>query len=238
MAKVHSLDALTLKQLENFGLCDSHGLTTAKTAEKFLKTVGIALRYWRTDRLPLASLYQAAWGGIDTPPKKEKDEPGKTSPREEAQRKAIELTNYLLATHNGIEVNVIANRLSLVHRGLIPALYRLVRRHRPVTELGDVSVTGRKVFHWMEENKEVTAGTVRTFLGIVSSDLNNDPAYKALAELQSVMLVDRGPFVMRKAGIPYLSKEGYPYHCFHLVHEDLMRAAMKLSHEEAAGQVR
>ena len=201
MPKIQSLDALTFRQLENFGLQNSHGLTSTKSAEKFLKTVGIALRYWRTDRLPLASLYQAAWGRADSPPKKGKDEPGKTSPREEAQRKAIELTNHLLATHQGIEVNVIANRIALVHRDLVPALYTLVRRHRPVTDLSEVSVTGRKVFQWMGENKEVTAGTVRKFLGIVASDLNNDPAYKALAELQSLMLVDRGPFVMRKKGI-------------------------------------
>ncbi len=234
MSKIHSLDALRQKQLESFGVNNFKKFTSTKSAEKFLKTVGIALRYWRTERLPLASLYQAAWGRVEVPPKKAKDEPGKINVREEAQRRAIELTNHLLATHLGIEVNVIAGRIALVHRDLAPALYVLVRRHRPVTDLSDVSLQARKVFHWMEENKETTAGQVRKFLGIPATDLNNDPAYMALAELQSRMLVDRGPFIMRKEGIPYLSKEGYPYHCFHLAHQDLVKTSSRLSLEQAA----
>ncbi len=234
MPKLQSLNALMLKQQEKFGLNNSKNFASAKSAETFLESVGMALRYWRTERLPMASLYQAAWGKIDTPPQKVKGEPGNSSLREEAQRRAIELTNYLLVTHQGIEVNVIADRISLVHRDLVPSLFVLVRHHRPVTDLSGVSLQARKVFHWMEQNNETTAGAVRKFLGVTVSDLNNDPAYKALAELQSLLLVDRGPFMMRKEGIPYLSKEGYPYHCFHLAHQDLVLASARLSLEEAA----
>jgi len=55
-----------------------------------------------------------------------------------------------------------------------------------------------------------------------------------LAELQSQVLIDRGPYLVRKSGIPYLSKEGYPYHCFHHAHADLVKASVKISREEAA----
>jgi len=230
---IHSKDdPLVQKQWENFGLTDKTSLTSVKSAEKFLKNVGIALRYWRTEKLPLASLYQAAVGSPDTPPK-EKTRSG-ISARLDAQRIAIELTNHLLASHQGIEVNTIANRITLVHRDLVPSLYVLVRNHRPLDDVKDVSLLARKVFQFIEQNKETTAGLVRKFLGMPVSDLNNNPAYKVLAELQSKFLIDRGPFVMRKTGIPYLSKEGYPYHCFHRAHEDLVKAATRITPEDAS----
>ena len=58
------------------------------------------------------------------------------------------------------------------------------------------------------------AGDLRKKMGI-KSGLQEDPAYQALSELQQHLLVDRGPFIMRERGVPYLSKEGYPYHFFH-----------------------
>jgi len=225
-------DARIQKQLENFGLTEPSRLTSVKSAEKFLKKVGIALRYWRTEKIPLASLYQAAVGSPGAPPK-EKTVAG-ISQREEAQRIAIELTNHLLASHQGIEVNTIADRICLVHRDLVPSLYVLVRHHRPPDDLKDISVQAKKIFRFIEQSKETTAGQVRKFLGMPAIDLNNDPAYNALAELQSKLLVDRGPFLVRKSGIPYLSKEGYPYHCFHLAHEALVRESTRLTREEAA----
>ncbi len=225
------IDPLIQKQLEKFGLTDKTRLTSVKSAEKFLKNVGIALRYWRAEKLPLASLYQAAVGSIETPPK-EKNVHG-ISLREEGQRIAIELTNHLLASHQGIEVNVIANRIAIVHRDLIPSLYALVRHYRPPDDLKGISKQAREVFQFIEQSKETTAGLVRKFIGIPAGDLNNDPAYNALAELQSHFLIDRGPFLMRKSGIPYLSKEGYPYHLFHRVHADLVGAATKITREDA-----
>src|SRR5262249_20922310 len=51
----------------------------------------------------------------------------------------------------------------------------------------------------------------------------------ALAELQRHLLVDRGPFVVPKKGIPYLSREGYPYHLVHQAHDDLVRAARAMT---------
>jgi hypothetical protein len=233
MPGVHTLEELAKQQIKNFGLNNPGGLNTTKSAEKFLQSVGIALRYWSTPNLPLASLYQAAWGTPNAPPPKGKDESAESSPREEALRKAIGLTNHLLASHQGIEVNVIGKRLALVHRDLVPTLYVAVRNHRPVTGLTDVTPQARKVFHFMEQQKDTTAGAVRKFLGIKATDLNNDPAYQALAELQSRMLVDRGPFIMEKKGIPYLSKEGYPYHCFHRAHKELVSASAGIRREDA-----
>lgn len=225
-------EALVKKQLRQFGLTDNTRLTSVKSVEKLMKNVGIALRYWRTEKLPLASLYQAACGNPKAPPK-EKFSPG-VSQREEAQRIAIELTNHLLASHQGIEVNVIAGRIALVHRDLVPSLYVLVRNHGTTDDLSGVSPLAKKVFHFITETRETTAGLVRKFLGMPVVDLNNDPAYLALAELQSNFLIDRGPYQIRKTGIPYLSKEGYPYHCFHLAHPELVKSAAKLSRSDAA----
>src|SRR5262252_9713843 len=81
---------------------------TEDDAIRFMKSVKFALRYNSTPTLPLASMYGAA-----------KD-----------QRKAIELTNILLARDEVVETNVIANRLVLVHRDVVPALYVLRVRFR------------------------------------------------------------------------------------------------------------
>ena len=74
---------------------------------------------------------------------------------------------------------------------------------------------------------------MRQRLGL-RADPRNDPAYAALAELTAVLLVDRGPFVIPKAGIPYLSTEGYPYHLVAEAHPEIVRSAARLRVEAAA----
>src|SRR5215472_6661618 len=78
-------------------------IETEREAIEFMKRVKFALRYNSTPSLPLASMYAAV---------------GET-------RRAIELTNALLARREVVETNVIADRLVLVHRGVVPALYAL-----------------------------------------------------------------------------------------------------------------
>src|SRR5438105_15889590 len=83
-------------------------IETEDDAVKFMKSVKFALRYNSTPSLPLASMYQAAGD----------------------QRRAIELTNALLARNEVVETNVIADRLVLVYREIVPALYVLRVRLR------------------------------------------------------------------------------------------------------------
>src|SRR5438876_583487 len=78
--------------------------------------------------LPLASLYHAAAG-----PEREKA----------ALVRAIELTNGLMGTGAGIEVNVIAERLALVHRSVMPFLYALVRRRQAADDVSDLTLGAR-----------------------------------------------------------------------------------------------
>ena len=68
----------------------------------------------------------------------------------------------------------------------------------------------------------------------IKSGLQEDPAYQAFGELQHHFLVDRGPFKTPEKGIPYLSKEGYPYHFFHEAHLELVNAARQLTNKQAA----
>jgi len=60
-----------------------------------------------------------------------------------------------------------------------------------------------------------------------------DPADLAVAELQREMLIDRGPSSVPKNGIPYLSKEGFPYRIFEKAHPDLVKAARKMNTDAA-----
>jgi hypothetical protein len=214
------LDALQRHQDEAFGLVGPV-ITRLRDAERFLSRVGIALRYSATRGLPLASLYRAF---------------GAVSGEKATLRPAIALTNRLLGEAHGIEVHVIAERVTLVHRSLMPALYALVRRGRPVSDLSGLSVGARTALSLLEEKKQVTAGDVRERLG-ARFDARHDPAYAALGELARELLVDRGPFEIPKAGIPYLSTEGYPYHLFHLVHAELAAAAQRYSVREASQEV-
>jgi hypothetical protein len=84
------------------------GIRTESEACRFMKSVKFALRYGATPGLPLPSIYSAAGD----------------------KRLAIELTNALLARGEAIETNVLAGRLVLAHRDVVPALYALRTRFR------------------------------------------------------------------------------------------------------------
>src|SRR5215471_3214876 len=115
-------------------------IETEDEAIKFLKHVKFALRYNSTPALPLASMYGAA-----------KD-----------QRRAIELTNALLARDEVVETNVIADGLVLVHRDVVPALYALRSRFR-ASQLSDPA---EKALRLIREDGTATSGDVRRFLGV------------------------------------------------------------------------
>src|SRR5215470_7736165 len=186
-------------------------IETEDDAIKFLRRVKFALRYNSTPAFPLASMYGAA----------------------RDQRRAIELTNALLARDEVIETNIIADRLVLVHRDIVPALYVLRTRFR-ASRLSDYA---EKAFHLIREDGTATAGDVRRFLG-VDGVKRPDPADVALGDLQREMLIDRGPSSVPENGIPYLSKEGFPYRIFDKAHSDLVRAAKKISTDDALEVIR
>jgi hypothetical protein len=179
-------------------------------AVKFMKRVKFALRYNSTPSLPLPSMFEAAHD----------------------KRIAIELTNALLATKEVVETNVIADRLVLVHRDVVPALYMLRTRRVP-----NLSQNAARAFELIQENGTATVGDVRRFLGVEGLK-RPDPADIAVGDLQREMLIDRGPSSVPKKGIPYLSKEGFPYRVFAKAHPDLIKAAKKLSSEEALQIIR
>jgi hypothetical protein len=212
------LDSLQERQDEALELNSPAPISGLQEADQFLSGVGIALRYGPTKGLPLASLYRA-FAGLE--------------PAKAVLSRAIVLTNKLLGEARAIEVHIIADRVTLVHRSLMPALYVLVRRGRALDDLEGLSVYARTAVALLHEKREVTAGTVRQRLGL-KFDAKRDPAYAALRELAHLLLVDRGPFEISRSGIQYLSKEGYPYHLFHEVHEDLVAAAARYSVAAAA----
>jgi len=212
------LAALERRQAKSLALDARTPITRPAEAERFLSGVGMALRYGPTSGLPIASLYQAFAG---------------PRPAKNALTGAIGLTNGLLGRARAIEVHVVADRVTLVHRSVMPALYALVRRGRELEDLRGLSVNARTAVSLLRETKEATAGDVRRRLGL-AADPRHDPAYAALAELEHLLLVDRGPFEIPKAGIPYLSKEGYPYHFFHEAHPELAAAAARLTIDAAA----
>ena len=185
-------------------------IETEDDAIKFIRRVGFALRYNSTPALPLASMYAAA----------------------RDQRRAIELTNALLARDEAIETNIIADRLVLVHRDLIPALYALRTRFRAVK----LSDNPERVFRLISEDGTATAGDVRRFLG-VDGTKRPDAADLALGNLQRDLLIDRGPSSVPKKGIPYLSKEGFPYRVFDRAHPELVKAARQMKPETALKRV-
>jgi len=181
-------------------------IRTEKDAVTFMKSVKLALRYGATPGLPLASIYAAAGD----------------------QRRAIELTNALLARGEVIETNVIADRLVLAHRDVVPALYALRTRFRAAR----LSEDAECAFSLIAKNDGVSAGDVRRFLGVAGAK-RPDRADLALAELMREMLIDRGPSSVPEKGIPSLSKEGYPYRAFAKSHPELVKAAKKLKLSEA-----
>jgi hypothetical protein len=219
-----AVDLVALEQRRNrsLGLDPPPMLRTGPDAGKFLRRVGIALRYGAGTGLPLASMYHAASGP-------DRDDP--------ALIHAIEVTNHVIETADGIEVNVIADRVCLVDRAVAPHLYTLVRRGRPVDDLSGLTLHARTAYQLLRQRKEITRGQLRDHLGIPATP-KHDPAFIALDELQRGMLVDRGPFEVRRKGVPYLSKEGYPFHFFHTVHADLAKAAGRSADAAAAAFLR
>ena|SRR5438034_248078 len=181
-------------------------IQTEADAVQFMKSVKFALRYNATPSLPLASLYAAA----------------------RDQCRAIELTNALLRRGEVVETNLIADRLVLVHRDVVPALYALRVRHRAPK----LSENAQRAFKLIEEDGTASVGGIRRFLGAEGLK-RPDPADLAVGELMREMLIDRGPSSVPKTGIPYLSKEGYPYRIFEKAHPDVVKAAKKISVEDA-----
>src|SRR5262249_34356319 len=143
-------------------------------------------------------------------------------------RRAIELTNALLASGEVIETNVIADRLVLAHRDIVPVLYALRVSHRSPK----LSETAERAFKLIQEEGTASVGDIRRFLEVEGMK-RPDPADLAVAELMREMLVDRGPASVPKLGIPYLSKEGYPYRVFERAHPELVKAAKKIKIEDA-----
>lgn len=80
------------------------------------------------------------------------------------QRLAIELTNALLASGEGVETNLIAGRLVIAHRDLVPALYALRIRFRAQRLSDDAA----RAFELIRNGAGVNAGEVRRMLGIAS----------------------------------------------------------------------
>lgn len=211
-----SVESWQRRRDEAYGT-DRPVICTTAGAERFLERVGIALRYGASPALPLAGL-QTVFAGAD--------------PDKPAATRAIELTNHLLGTMVGVEVHVIAGRVAVVHHRVMPALYAIVRRGRPIDDLDGLSLNARTALAVLQQRREASAGEVRQRLGL-RPDPRNDPAYAALGELMRILLVDRGPFEIPKKGIAYLPKDGYPYHLFHEAHPDLVAASKKLTIESA-----
>jgi hypothetical protein len=186
-------------------------IETERDAIEFMKRVKFALRYNATPSLPLASIYAAA----------------------RDKRRAIELTNALLACKEVVETTVIADRLVLVHRDVVPALYALRTKLR-AAKLSDDAARALKL---IKDEGTASVGEVRRFLG-AEGMTRPDPADLAVAELQREMLVDRGPSTVPKNGIPYLSKEGFPYRIFEEAHADLVKAAKKINAHDALEIIR
>jgi hypothetical protein len=192
-------------------ICVKRFIKTEQDAVEFLKDAKFVLRYDSTPGLPLKSMYDAAAD----------------------QRLAIELTNVLLARNEVVETNVIANRLVLAHRDVVPALFTLRVRFRKAA----LSDDALRTFRLIKKHSTLSAGDVRRSLG-VSGLKRPDPADVALAELQKEMLIDRGASSVPQKGIPYLSKEGYPYRVFEDAHPEMLKAAQKLSIEDAIKVIR
>jgi hypothetical protein len=168
---------------------------SVEDAIMFLRKTGFCLRYWANDSLPIASMYEAVLG--------EQQDPSKAD-----LKQAIEITNGLLEKHEAIEVNVIADRVCLVHRGIMPALYKLVREKSQKDLIPPLSPEAEEVLILVRENGEIVTSDVRKLLGIPSSKTSDDPAYTILSELQRRLLIDRGPFKISNQAIPYLAKDG------------------------------
>jgi hypothetical protein len=197
-------------QLSRLWLDGQATLEGEPDAVRFIRAVGFALRYNASSGLPMASMFRAAG----------------------EKRRAIELTNLLLARGEVVETSVIAGRLVLVNRELVPSVYALRVRNRSAR----LSPDAQRALDFVGREGQATSGDVRRYLGVAGRK-RPDPADLALAELQRDMLVGRGPSSVPKRGIPYLSPEGFPYHLFEKAHPDLVRAAGRLRAADAACRV-
>src|SRR5262249_13132167 len=128
---------------------------------------------------PLASMYQASFGGRDF-----------KASKADGLRRAIELTNALLAGRHAVEVNVVAERLVLVRPDLLPLLLVLRRRGKPAPDL-PLSQNAARILDYLISHGTTTAGEARAHLNAKGLP-RPDPADLALAELQYHLLIDRG----------------------------------------------
>ncbi len=147
------------------------------------------------------------------------------------QRRAIELTNALLARGLVIETNLIGERLVLAHRDVVPALWALRTRFR-----SDPTPDAARALELIAMEAGTNAGDVRRMLGVRGAQ-RPDRADVALAELMRDLRVDRGPSSVPRRGIPYLSKEGFPYRVFEQAHPELIVQAGKLGLRRAVEMV-
>jgi Winged helix DNA-binding domain len=212
---------LTRQQRESLWLDGHAGLYTVADALSFMNEVGVALRYGAAANLPIASMYRATQRQVPTP------EDEKT-----AHARAFELTNGIMATGKVVEINLIANRISLAHERILSAIYALRRGRREPT----VSDAARQAVDFIIANETATSGEIRR---ILRADARHRPdsADLALAELQRELLVDRGPSAGPSKGVFYLTREGYPYRVFATTHPAIVSSARNLGRQEAAAQL-
>jgi hypothetical protein len=139
-------DLRALQRRRDAALSTGTMITGYPAAEQFVLRVGVALRYGSTPGLPLASLYDAF---------------GARAAKASLSH-AIRLTNQLLGEARAIEVHVIAGRVTLVHRSLVPSLYALVRRGRELDDLAGLSAHARTALALLRQTTQVTAGPSRS----------------------------------------------------------------------------
>ena len=197
---------LERQQLSGLWLDGQATIQNESDAIRFVSSVGFALRYDAKPGLPLAAMFRATG----------------------EKRRAIELTNALLARSKVVETNLIAKRLVLVYADVVPAVYALRKRSRSL----ELSSNAMRALELIRKEGHATSGDVRRYLGIVGQD-RPDTADLALEELQRGMLIDRGPSSVPPKGIPYLSPEGFPYRLSEKAHADLFRAGDRLKVADA-----
>ena len=149
------LTHLVAAQRERLRLGEHDGLATKGQAAVFLAEVALALRYGPNPVLPIASMYQAVARLANGEPEAERD----------AQRRATQLTNALIADGAIVEITVVADRVGLAHASIVPALFALRRRRRGITDL-DLSDTARRVLEYIGDHPRPTAGQIRAHLGV------------------------------------------------------------------------
>jgi hypothetical protein len=206
------------------------GLATEAQAATFLASVAVALRYGPSDSLPIASMYRATWRQVPS----KAGGPG-PEPEPDAQRRATLLTNALIDAGTAIETNAIAERIAIIDASVAPAVIALRRRGKRRGDLA-LSDTAQRVLAFLADTERPTAGQVRAHLGVAPRTWPN-PADDALAELQRLLMIDRGAAEVPEVGPPYLSRDGIPYRLFDAAHPALVRKAGGLTTGEAAVQL-